>query len=336
MCYHVSEGEAYNRIEVARAARRFPVILEMLSAGEIYLWSVRLLAPHLTAENHMEVLQSARGKKAKLAVQEIVARLAPRPDVPTTIWKAVVPAPPEPAPVASPEADEPTPVRAPGFQAVLPGNGVAPSVYPAVITPAAVTPLSPDRYKIQLTIGGDTLEKLRLAKDMLSHAVPSGDDAAVLDRALSALLVELAKKKFAQTRRRRSRGCKDDSDISAAVKCVVYVRDRGRCTFVGAHGHRCEERRYVQFHHIDARARGGKATPDKITLRCRAHNDYEGRLLFGKRRRNDGAAVVKEDRPAYGSLPRGGTNSFRNEFGGVTWLLAARPEPRRNRVDANR
>ena len=173
-----------------------------------------------------------------------------------------------------------------------------PSVYPAVIRPAAVTPLSPDRYKIQLTIGGDTLDKLRLAKDMLSHAVPSGDDAAVLDRALSALLVELAKKKFAQTRRRRSRGPKDDSDISAAVKCVVYVRDRGRCTFVGAHGHRCEERRYVQFHHMDARARGGKATPDNITLRCRAHNDYEGRLLFGKRRRNDGAGVVKEDRPA--------------------------------------
>jgi hypothetical protein len=53
---------------------------------------------------------------------------------------------------------------------------------------AAVTPLSPDRYKLQLTIGGDTLEKLRLAKDMLSHAIPSGDDAAVLDRALTALL----------------------------------------------------------------------------------------------------------------------------------------------------
>ena len=64
---------------------------------------------------------------------------------------------------------------------------------------AAVTPLSPDRYKLQLTIGGDILEKLRLAKDMLSHAIPSGDDAAVLDRALTALLVDLARKKFADT-----------------------------------------------------------------------------------------------------------------------------------------
>ena len=48
---------------------------------------------------------------------------------------------------------------------------------------AEVTPLSPDRYKYQLTIGGSTLEKLRLAKDMLRHALPSGDDEAILDAA---------------------------------------------------------------------------------------------------------------------------------------------------------
>jgi hypothetical protein len=179
------------------------------------------------------------------------------------------------------------------------------------VSRAAVKPLSPDRYKFQLTISGDMLEKLRLAKDMLSHAVPAGDDEAVLDRALTALLVDLARKKFADTRPRKSRGCADDSDISAAVKRVVYVRDRGRCTYVGKSGHRCEERRFIQFHHLDARARGGKATADRITLRCRAHNDYEGRLLFGKRRRNDGAGVVREDRPVYASRSHG--NSFRNK-----------------------
>src|SRR6186713_3710753 len=43
----LSEWEAYNRIEVARAARRFPVILEMLAAGAIHLTAVKLLSPHL-------------------------------------------------------------------------------------------------------------------------------------------------------------------------------------------------------------------------------------------------------------------------------------------------
>jgi hypothetical protein len=141
-----------------------------------------------------------------------------------------------------------------------------------------VTPLSPDRYKLQLTIGGDTLEKLRLAKDMLSHAIPSGDDAAVLDRALTALLVHLARKKFADTPKPRpSRGTNPRARaIPAAVKRAVWVRDLGRCAFIGTSGHRCNERRFVEFHHVDPHALGGEATVDNIALRCRRHNDYEG------------------------------------------------------------
>jgi hypothetical protein len=59
-----------------------------------------------------------------------------------------------------------------------------------------VTPLSPGRYKLQLTIAAEILEKLRLAQDMLGHAIPSGDEAAVVDRALTILLENLARKKF--------------------------------------------------------------------------------------------------------------------------------------------
>ena len=36
----MSEGEAYNRIEVARTARRFPVVLDMLAAGRVHLTAV--------------------------------------------------------------------------------------------------------------------------------------------------------------------------------------------------------------------------------------------------------------------------------------------------------
>ena len=72
------------------------------------------------------------------------------------------------------------------------------------------------------------------------------------------------------------------------MKRIVWVRDLGRCAFIGTTGHRCNERRFVQFHHVDPYALGGEATVDKIELRCRRHNDYEGRLYFGKRRRSDG------------------------------------------------
>jgi hypothetical protein len=240
------------------------------------------------------VLASARGK-SKLEVEEIVARLVPRPDVPPSIRK--LPAPrPDPAPTlgASLPALDMAALAAPAAEAL------PPLCLP--IRPAAVTPLSPDRYKLQLTIGGETLEMLRLAKDMLGHAIPSGDEAAILKRALAALLVELAKKKFADTPRPRlSRGSKPGApDPAAAVKRAVWVRDLGRCAFIGTSGHRCNERRFLEFHHVDPRALGGEATVDMISLRCRRHNDYEGRLYFGKRRR-DGSQVVREAAMSYAS-----------------------------------
>ena len=42
---HLSEHAAYGRIEAARAARRFPVILELLTDGVVTLTAVTLLAP---------------------------------------------------------------------------------------------------------------------------------------------------------------------------------------------------------------------------------------------------------------------------------------------------
>ncbi|HET6896696.1 MAG TPA: hypothetical protein VFK70_00030, partial [Vicinamibacteria bacterium] len=171
-------------------------------------------------------------------------------------------------------------------------------------TPAAhahVAPLSPDRYRLQVTIGGDTLEKLRCAQDMLGHAIPSGEEAAVLDRALTVLLRELAKTKFASTPNPRpSRGTKT-GEPSAAVMRAVWVRDCGRCRFVGAGGHRCDERRFIEFHHLDPKALGDEATVDTIELRCRRHNDDEGQLWFGKRRRS-------------GRLRSGQVNWVQNQF----------------------
>jgi hypothetical protein len=278
----LSEWEAYNRIEVARAARRFPVIIEMLADGSVNLTTVKLLASHLTPANHRDVLESARGKR-KPEVEEIVARLSPRPDVSPSVRR--LPAPRSVSTTTPPPLVTSTLTTA--DPSSIPTSAPDHAVRPLSIRPAAVEPLSPDRYKLQLTIGGETLEKLRLAKDMLGHAIPSGDDAAVLDRALTVLLVDLAKKKFSDTPKpRRSRGTKPGARYPCAkVQRAVWVRDLGRCAFVGTGGHRCNERRFVQFHHVDPYALGGEATIDKIELRCQRHNDYEGRLYFGKRRR---------------------------------------------------
>ena len=66
----LSEHAAYRRIEVARAVRRFPRLLESLEAGHLTLTTICLLAPHLTDSNHLGVLALARDR-SKREVEEI-------------------------------------------------------------------------------------------------------------------------------------------------------------------------------------------------------------------------------------------------------------------------
>src|SRR5262249_37015405 len=92
-----SDDAAYYRITAARAARRVPGIPASGRSGRVHLAGLRLLVPHLTQENHGEVLARAAGK-SKRQIEELAACLAPRPPVPTTI-RRMAPVPPVIAPV---------------------------------------------------------------------------------------------------------------------------------------------------------------------------------------------------------------------------------------------
>jgi hypothetical protein len=130
------------------------------------------------------------------------------------------------------------------------------------------------RFALQVTIATSTRDKLRHAQELLSHSVPSGDLAVVLDRALDALIAQLEKRKFAATS--KPRPCKGSTNpryIPANVKRAVHERDGGRCTFVSDSGKRCDSRARLEYDHIDEVARG-LPTVDGVRLRCRAHNQY--------------------------------------------------------------
>ena len=149
--------------------------------------------------------------------------------------------------------------------------------------PARVTPLAPERYALQVTISQETHDKLRRAQELLSHSLPSGNVAEVLDRALDALIRDLEKKKYAATQKpqAKARASKDPRHIPAHVKRAVLARDRGRCTFVSDSGVRCSSRRFLEFDHIHEVARGGRATVSGIRLLCRTHNQYAAECTFG-------------------------------------------------------
>jgi hypothetical protein len=282
---NLSEGSAYNRIETARAARHYPKVLEGLERGDLTLTAVRLLAPHLTPANHDEVLAIAR-HRSKQGIQELIASLNPRPPT-ATIIRRVAPQPsttdgePESAPAQQREAVVAT-STAVDSSTSSGEQDVAAAPVPQFCR-AVVTPLAPERYKLQVTLARETHEKLRRAQALARHTLPDGDVGAILDRALTLLIDDLERRRFALVASPRSNpgvSTASGRHIPSAVRRAVWLRDEGRCAFVGRTG-LCGETAFLEFHHVAPYAAGGAATTDNIQLRCRAHNQYEARLFFG-------------------------------------------------------
>jgi hypothetical protein len=96
---HFSEAIAYHRIHSARAARAYPLLLERLRRGELHLSGVKLLAPHLTPENHVELLERAR-HQSKRAIEALLADRAPKLDAPSLVRRLPQSAPVAGAPLA--------------------------------------------------------------------------------------------------------------------------------------------------------------------------------------------------------------------------------------------
>jgi len=267
---YMSDAEAFLRIQVARLGRQFPRVLELLGSGALHLTAIKLLAPHLTPDNHVQLLERARGK-SKREVERLVAEIAPKPDVPNQLRKLPQPLPrtrhpqqPEPL---SPRNREPqqaatvqgTNVVASGASRIHPDDADAPSgatpvsdtsaslspspeagavqaslTAPVAISAAATTrdqpavtkpspadvgadaqkstfvlqpprsrascaPLSPGRYKLQLSVGQALHDKLEQLQDLLRHRVPDGNLASIVELAVDMLVEKTLKQRFAQS-----------------------------------------------------------------------------------------------------------------------------------------
>jgi 5-methylcytosine-specific restriction endonuclease McrA len=274
---HLSEHAAYGRIEAARAARRFPAILHGLADGSVTLTTVGLLAPHLTSENHHALLDAAR-HRSKRDVEVLVAGVRPQPPVPSSIRKLPSATSQGPLMAASEPSSRPSVAEEPRSALPRPSAG---SVHDSAARAAVIKPLTPAQYKMQITVGADTVEKLRRVQDLLRHCVPDGDSAVIIDRALTMLLQHLERTKVSVVARPRDATARTPSPsrhIPAAVRRAVWARDEARCAFIGPEG-RCTERGFLEFHHVVPYATGGKATVDLISVRCRAHNQHEAEEL---------------------------------------------------------
>jgi hypothetical protein len=285
-----SEAAAYNRIKAAKAARRYPVILDLLADGSVHLTTIRLLSPHLTLDNHRGLLSEATGRTRR-EVDKIVARLNPKQDVAATIRKL-------------PSAERVEESTRDLFAAATSVAQTTDSNVTSTASPSApashrplIAPLAPERYRLQLTIGEGAEKDLRVLQDLMRREIPSGDAAAIVERALERMRKEMERRKFAATSNPRPPRppTPGSRHIPADVARAVWERDGGGCAFIAKNGRRCTERSYIEFHHEEPYIIGGEATVENIALRCHEHNAYESELLFGPY----DASKVGESSPVY-------------------------------------
>ena len=306
----LSEDAAGIRIEAARACRRFPAILDLLADGSVTLTAVRMVARHLTPENHAEVLTAAR-RRTKAEIEVLVARLAPRPDAKPVIRRLADPAP---ATGAQPETPPPAPDEPPGTPTsdAHPSNTTTdaqprtPAPAPVDGAPAPATTVrsrptptrrpvirasAPARFLMQLTVGQETHDRFRRLQALCARECRGGDPVAVFDLACLVAEQEMLRRKRAATRGSRPEvrdgerpaakpASANGRHVPAGVSRAVWARDGERCAFVGP-AERCTEVKYLELHHRIPWALGGPTTADNLAVRCRAHNVYEAERDFG-------------------------------------------------------
>jgi hypothetical protein len=280
---HLSEAEAFLRIRAARASRKCPMLLAMLADGRLHLSAIGKLAPHLTEANCESVLARAV-HKSKREIEELVAELSPRPDVPSTVRKL----PSRPA--ATPPPGTISQLRPGALKNETPSPPIVSPLTPRQDPPATravVQPLAPARYRIQFTASASFREKIERLTALMRPGVPDGDLAAILEEAVTEKLERMESKRYGKTNAPRKSVDQTDtrSDsryIPAPIRRAVCDRDSDQCTFIDARGRRCTEREGLEFHHRSPYGRDGDHSVENLCLMCHVHNVYLAELDYGR------------------------------------------------------
>ena len=273
---HFSEDSAWKRIQAARGVRAVPAMLDAIADGRLHLSAVIALAPHVTRENAAERIAAA-SHRTLAEVRGLV-----------TAWSA----------------SETGVDGAPLLEALAAGASVlanftkmSPELDSNPVTPEELsvrpnlgteTVLAPTRRPVTHLFDDETLALLEELRNLLAHQVPSGDPAEVLKLCMREKLTRIQRRRCGASADARAHHVAaarmplaDARHIPGEVRREVWDRDAGACTFESDRGHRCGSRRFVEFDHVIPIARGGVSTADNLRLRCRAHNQFEARRVFG-------------------------------------------------------
>lgn len=292
-----SEGAAARRIHAARAASDYRVIYRLLAQGGISLSAVSMLAPHLSAKNHKNLLRQAAGK-SKREVERLLSPFTPE-RMPVDRIRHIACLKTEKSDLAAAggvhdlfnAADEGPSQREEPREPASPEEGTV-SAAPAAAARAAV-PMQ--RVQFSFMADEDFLKKVQRARELLRAKQNGGKLEDVFGAAMESFLeLHDPERKLARKNKRESHvqgkletlkpriGPSHSRLIPQEIKDSVWRRDQGRCVFVGAAGNPCGAREGLEFDHVLPWARGGTSLDShNVRLLCRTHNQLLARRTFG-------------------------------------------------------
>jgi hypothetical protein len=140
--------------------------------------------------------------------------------------------------------------------------------------------VSENRIELKLGISEELYEMLKRIQDIASS---QSQNALNLEQTLQEMAeVYLEKKdpiKKAERAQKRTspkpvpgQESSNPRFIPASVQHAVRLRDHGQCSFLNSNGKRCDEKRWLDFHHIQPVSEGGQSNLENLRLLCRGHH----------------------------------------------------------------
>lgn len=177
-----SDDEAYKRIQVARAGRKVPALLAVLAEGRIHLTAAVMLSPHLTPENADELIEAA-SQRSKFELEVWIQGRFRGPSIEFTAQASTV------APASQPSSASqlvPEPVEFAGkcdiFETLRTAGAAVDGKSVQVDAPLTKATKAPELTLVRYALRTTTQAKVDYARQLLGHAIPSGDVDQVLDR----------------------------------------------------------------------------------------------------------------------------------------------------------
>ena len=235
----MSDTTAYSRIKVLKILEEVPEVLEGLKSGEPNISNIALA--HSFIEKHQKLTGEELSQENKAEIFESLK------DKTTTEAKEFFAR-------CNPET-------------ALPHD--------------EIRLLTETHYQIRSTVTNKLIEKMDYLKSLISHEHINPSHEELLSLAFDALIEKAEKKRGVNQKSPESGEMTTQSltdgtrYIPRDVKRYVLKRAQNQCEHIHTNGERCESRFQLQFDHIVAFSKGGKATIENMQLLCRVHNAFK-------------------------------------------------------------